>query len=114
MSKLLVVAGVLVGAVWSAPTAKAQYIVGPPLYVAPRVATYRVVPSTVYMAPAPVMAYRAVPTMVLPPVTVYRAPVVTTPVIVGRPGYGYYSPYGGAEVRVPGQPLRNTLRAIVP
>lgn len=68
-------------------------------YPAPR--AYAYYPSTAYAAP--VTSYYA-PVATYPPVTTYYAPAAV----------GYYSPYGGAEVRVPGQPIRNTLRAIVP
>ncbi|OYP37020.1 hypothetical protein CGZ80_06615 [Rhodopirellula sp. MGV] len=50
------------------------------------------------------------PRYAVPPVVVNR-PVVTTPVVT-RP-YGFYSNYGGYEVRVPGRPVANTLRALI-
>jgi len=75
-----------------APVAAAQ-----PVYAAP-VTTYYAPPATVTYQPAS---------------AVYR-PVAPAPVVYGRPVRTFYSPYGGTEVRVPGQPIRNTLRAIVP
>ena len=67
--------------------------------------------SASYYAPAPTVVYRA-PTQAYYPAA--QAAVAPVPVTYGRPVYTYYSPYGGAEVRVPGQPIMNTLRAIVP
>lgn len=67
------------------------------------VTVYHPAPVTVYR-PAPVVTYR--PAVVPAPVAVYRpAPVVAYP-----PVTVYYRP----EIRVPGQPVRNVLRAIVP
>ncbi|MCC9604695.1 hypothetical protein LOC68_26725 [Blastopirellula sp. JC732] len=59
------------------------------------------VPVTRYYAPTPVRVYSPY----------YGSP---QPIIYGRPTYQFYSPYGGTEVRVPGQPVLNTLRTIVP
>ena len=68
-------------------------------YVAPR--TYAYYPTT---------SYYPATTAVAAPVVTYYTPAVS----YYRPVASYYSPYGGPEVRVPGQPVRNTLRAIVP
>jgi hypothetical protein len=93
--------------------------------VAPVVTTY---PAPVTVVQRPVIAadpsapvvYR--PAMVLTvPTTVYRpavsvAPVPTTvyrPIPVA-PAVTFYSPYTGWEVRVPGQPIRNFFRALIP
>jgi len=82
------------------------------VYYAPAVAARPayVAPATTYYAPPPNVAYR-------PANIVYRpaAPTsVAAPVVYRLPVYRNYSPYGGPEVRVPGQPILNTLRAIVP
>ncbi|QEF98369.1 hypothetical protein Mal15_24210 [Stieleria maiorica] len=63
----------------------------------------------------------AVARPVLVPPIVYPAPVVLAPAVVAplppvvapRPRYYFYTPYGGTEVRVPGRPVANTLRAII-
>lgn len=116
------VSGLAVAAVLLfASSAMAQYstyyvpapvITARPVYVAaPVVTTYH--PATVA---APTVVYRAAPVVTYPtaPVVVSR-PVITAPtVVVGRPAYSFYSPYGGPEIRVPGQPVRNFIRAIVP
>ncbi|MEZ6097716.1 MAG: hypothetical protein R3E01_01970 [Pirellulaceae bacterium] len=74
----------------------APVVVARPVYAAP---------VTTYYAPPATVVYR--------PATVYR-PAVPGPVVYGRPAYTFWSPYGGPEVRVPGQPILNTLRTIVP
>jgi hypothetical protein len=73
----------------------------------PTVAYYG--PVTDYYAPAPVVTYYAgPPAYVYPQVTYYRAPVVV-------PAPYYYGPVVVApRVFVPGQPVRNTLRAVFP
>jgi len=87
-----------------------------------------VAPTTVHYAPA-VVAARPTTVAVQPARVVQRVPVaapsaapvaapVATPVttlsVPARPVSVFYSPYGGTEVRVPGQPVRNVLRAVVP
>ncbi|MCD0463437.1 hypothetical protein [Roseiconus lacunae] len=87
-------------------------------YVTLRVPTVGVPAVGVPVAPAvyPYTSYRygyayaPAPVIVQQPVI---APVMPVPVM-RRPAYMYYSPYGGTEVRVPGQPVANTLRAIIP
>jgi hypothetical protein len=44
------------------------------------------------------------------PVTTYYPSTVVTQ----RPVSVFYTPYGGTEIRVPGQPIRNFFRAIIP
>lgn len=81
----------------------------------PSATTTTTVPVTSYYAPTPVRVYS--PTYSSSVYTpVYSSSVYTSPqpVIYGRPTYSYYTPYGGTEVRVPGQPIRNAIRAIVP
>ncbi|WP_182867704.1 hypothetical protein [Stieleria mannarensis] len=71
----------------------------------------------IYAPAYPVTVARPV---VVPPI-VYPAPVVFAPAVVAplppvvapRPRYYFYTPYGGTEVRVPGRPVANTLRAII-
>lgn len=78
--------------------------------------------QTVYYAPASVTVarpvYAAPVTYLASPATVVYRPVyrraAAAPVVYGRPAYAFWSPYGGPEVRVPGQPILNALRAIVP
>jgi hypothetical protein len=82
-------------------------------------------PVTSYYAPAPVAApvyssYYA-PAVTAPvyssyyaPAPVVGAPVVTAPVVAARPVVLGRSIYGTRELYVPGQPVRNTLRAITP
>lgn len=77
-------------------------VVGRPVYAAP---------VTSYYAPAPSVAHRPSTVVFRPVVPATVAPV---PAVYGRPIYHFYSPYGGSEIRVPGQPILNTLRAIVP
>ena len=64
------------------------------------------------VAPAPYVAYYATPT---PYVTYYSPPVAPVvapyPVYYGVPGL---SIYGTPQIYVPGQPVRNVLRAITP
>lgn len=69
-------------------------------YVAAPVVTYRPVTPTVVYRPTTVVTYRPVV-----PTTVYSVPVYAAPapVYVGRQKY-----------YVPGQPVRNVLRAITP
>jgi hypothetical protein len=71
-------------------------------------------PTTVYRpvaAPVPYTAYRPVAAPV--PYTAYQ-PVAAPVAYPAAPAAVFWSPYGGTEVRVPGQPVRNLLRAIVP
>ena len=68
---------------------------------APR--AYAYYPSTAHSYSRPVTTYYA-PVATYPPTTTYYAPAAV----------GFYSPYGGPEVRVPGQPVRNAIRTIVP
>ena len=114
--KSLIATLVVLGALTFVPSASAQYVT---YYSAPTVVT-RVysAPVTTFYAPAQVVTYRSIVSPVYSPVMVYRAEVpvvsVPAPVVYRRPVYAYYSGYGGLEVRVPGQPIRNTIRAIVP
>lgn len=92
---------------------RAPVVYGAPVatyYRAP-VATYYRAPVTVYRAP--VAAYRAPVTAYYAPAPVYAAPVPVTsyyaPTMVAAPVYYGYRPY-----YVPGQPVRNVLRATFP
>lgn len=74
------------------------YSTAAPVVYAPTTTT---VPVARYYSPTPVS---------------YYSPVVggSAPIIYARPTYQFYSPYGGTEVRVPGQPILNTLRSVIP
>jgi len=94
-------------------------VVSPPIttYYAPAVAapapvtTYYapVAPVTTYYAPAPVVTYRAPVATYHAPVVTYRAPVVYSAPVVAAP-YAVVRP----KVYIPGQPIRNFVRAITP
>lgn len=97
----------------------AACVLGASLWIAAPAAAQ--VPVVTYYVPAPVVAVR--PVAPLPSYTTYYYPSVPAypaaayyapPAVVGRPAVSYYSPYGGLEVRVPGQPVRNFLRAVIP
>jgi hypothetical protein len=87
-------------------------------YYAPTVADYTPAPYVSYyapaVAPAPYVTYYAPPA---PYVTYYSPRVTYAPVVApyaayyGRPGW---SIYGAPRVYVPGEPVRNTLKAITP
>jgi hypothetical protein len=141
MKRFILAAGGLMAMLFAVTAADAQVVTtyysapvystpvySAPVYSAP-ITTYR--PVTSYYAPSlPVTSYYAPATTVAAPTTTYYAPATTTyyaptttyyapgyvaPVgVYGRPVSAFYSPYGGPEVRVAGQPLLNTLRAIVP
>jgi len=104
VAALVLSGSVAMGQYYAVPTTVYSPVIAPapvtvysPVVAPAPVTVYRPAPVTVYR-PAPVTAYR--------PVTVYRpAPVVAYP-----PATVYYRP----EIRVPGQPVRNLLRAIVP
>jgi hypothetical protein len=130
---LVSVAVVLAGA-WATSAAQGQVVVGPsvvayspvsPVYSytyspvmvdAPVVAA----PVTTYYAPVPVTAYYGVPPVrtyyASPPVVTYRVPGPSYPLVYGPVVPSYSAP--GVVVRpkvyVPGQPVRNVLRAITP
>ncbi|MFZ1934192.1 MAG: hypothetical protein WCB27_26115 [Thermoguttaceae bacterium] len=92
-------------------------------YVGPRAVCY---PAAVYAYPAPVYAYLApvyaYPAPVYPyrvPVTAYPyvaySPVVAAPAVV--PAAVWYGPPGvvvRSKVYIPGRPVRNVVRAVVP
>ncbi len=119
MNKILIALGVLL---LVAGTASAQWI-------APEVVT-TYYPAPVYAAPAPYVAPAPVTYS-----TYYAPPVVATPVVVARPRVAYYAapavvpaPVAVApapvvvgrpvvvrsKVYYPGQPIRNTVRYLVP
>jgi hypothetical protein len=77
-------------------------------YVAPArtYAYYPMVPAYAY--PAPVYAYPA-PVVAPVPYSVYSPVVVPAPVWVGPPGVVVRS-----KVFIPGRPIRNTVRAVLP
>lgn len=85
-------------------------------------ATVLPVPTTVYrpavgVAPVPVTVYRPGVSAAPVPTTVYRPAAVAVPaavVVPAAPAVAFYSPLTGWEVRVPGQPVRNFFRAIIP
>ncbi|MCC9604086.1 hypothetical protein LOC67_26325 [Stieleria sp. JC731] len=98
---------------------KAQYVtLRAPVVSAPVVTPVRTYAA--YSYPSYGYTYSAYPSYSVSPVVVgsayatpvVSAPVVTTPV-VRRPGYQFYSPYGGYEYRTPGRPVANTIRALV-
>ena len=84
----------------SAPAPVTMY--SPVVTPGPGVVTYSPV-----MAPAPVVTYRAPVMAYSPVVTTYYAPGFTT---VGRPVY--VRSRVRTRLYVPGQPVRNTLRAV--
>ena len=84
-------------------------------------------PAVVYSAPAPVVTYYAAPVAACPaPAVTYAAPVVTYRPVAVAPVYRAGYPVAvapavvarpvviGTDVYVPGQPIRNLLRAITP
>ncbi|QDV44071.1 hypothetical protein Enr13x_39320 [Stieleria neptunia] len=103
--KALIVGLALLASATMVSSAEAQYgaaqYVGidiyAPRYAAP-VARPVFVPPVLYPAPVVVRPYAVAP---------------VAPVVVPRPRYRFYTPYGGSEVRVPGRPVANTLRAII-
>lgn len=104
--------------VYRAPAVYGAPVYGAPVYAAP---VYRAPVTSYYRTPvasyyrAPVTVYRAPVTVYRAPVTAYYAPApvpVTSyyaPAIVAAPVYYGYRPY-----YVPGQPVRNVLRATFP
>lgn len=66
-------------------------------------------PATVL--PVPTTVYRPAVGVAPVPVTVYRPAAVAVP---AAPAVAFYSPLTGWELRVPGQPVRNFFRAIIP
>jgi hypothetical protein len=90
---------------------RAPAVYGAPVYGAP-VATYYRAPVARYYR-APVTVYRAPVTAYYAPAPVYAAPAPVTsyyaPTMVAAPVYYGYRPY-----YVPGQPVRNVLRATFP
>lgn len=96
-----------------APIIVARPIVQPTTTYAPApVITYRPVAPTYYAAPTPVITYRPPVIAYAPALPVYGATTYSTypvvPTVVARPVI--VSP----KVYVPGQPIRNVLRAITP
>jgi len=91
--------------VFNAPVPSAP-VVSPPLVSAPVVVARPVSPR-----PLPVMTYRPPAVLAQPAVAPLPAP---TPLVPVTPAYQFYTPYGGTEVRVPGQPIANFFRAITP
>lgn len=86
-------------------------------YTTPTVTARYATPSVTYGSPS----YYAAPrysTYYAPYTSSYRPYGYSTSAYVSPYGptgaYSYFSPYGGTEVRVPGQPIRNVLRALVP
>ena len=124
MNRLILVA-VCVGVALSSATAAAQYVVSGPMPVA----VYRPIPAVVPVAP---VFQPVVPAVV--PVVTYRPAVVPAPLVYGPPvPYGTTVAYGPGAVfgtpsigyawptvvvqprfYVPGQPVRNVLRAVAP
>jgi hypothetical protein len=104
---------------------RAPAVYGAPVYGAPVTSYYRAPVASYYRAP--VTVYRAPVTVYRAPVTVYRAPVTAyyapAPVVAAPvPVTSYYAPaivaapvyYGYRPYYVPGQPVRNVLRATFP
>lgn len=104
MFSFALVAGLLIAAPAQAQCPVVTYYAPAPVVAGPVYSSYYA-PTAYYRPPAyypPVVTYRST--------TAYYAP----PVVAGRPVVGFYSPYGGPEIRVPGQPVRNLLRTIIP
>ena len=96
---------------YSAPVVVARPV---PTLPAPRVVYRAPVYPTVPVVPSPTIVYRPVVTgspVPYPPASPYPAAPVVYP---AAPATTFWTPYGGTEVRVPGQPVRNLLRAVVP
>lgn len=113
INRVLLVA-VCVVAVFSGGVASGQYSVAAPV---PAV-VYRPVPVmvpavTVYQPVVP--AYAPV-VAAYPPLVAYRPMVVPPPVVYGAPPVVYAGPPAVVRPRVyiPGQPVRNVLRAVTP
>ena len=95
-------------------------MVGLACFVASTASAQVTVYSPAVTVPAPIVAppavvYRPfVPAVVAPPVVVYR-PFVPAPVVVA-PRAVYYGPRAVVRTRffVPGQPIRNYWRAVLP
>ena len=124
MYRQFIVVGVAVVLSLSASTVLAQCGCGPAVTkyapVVPSYTTYYAAAPyvTYYAAPAPSVVYYA---PVAPYVTYYApaTPYVTYYAPVARPYVAYYgvpgwSVYGTPRVYVPGQPVRNALRAVTP
>jgi hypothetical protein len=95
-------------------------------YSSPGITYYAAAPITTYYAPSAVTTYYAAPPAIdyyaPAPVTSYYAPA---PAFYAPTTYTYYAPepvvaytpsaavYGYRPLYVPGQPIRNTLRAII-
>ena len=109
---LMLAVGVAVGLLSNGAQAQNYVVVGPP------VAVYRPAPVAVLPAPAPVTVYRpavsAPPVAVPSPVRVYR-PAVPAPIYAAPPAVVPAAPvYVDTDIYVPGQPIRNLLRALGP
>ena len=117
MNRVLIVLGALLVAVtFGVSESGAQCCCPSPTTVYSPTAVYAAPAPVVAYRPAPVVAYRPAPAVAYPapvvtyrpaaPVVTYRppavAPVYAAPVVVARPVY------------VPGQPVRNALRTILP
>ena len=100
-------------------TAYGQWYYGPRAVYYPAAPVY-VYPAPVYAYPAPVYAYPAqvytyrVPVVAASPYVAY-SPVVPAPVIAPAPVW--YGPPGvvvRSKVYIPGRPVRNVVRAVLP
>ncbi len=103
-------------------TAYGQWYVGPRAVYYPAAPVYAypspvyAYPAPVYAYPAPMYAYRAyrVPVVAPSPYVAY-APVVAAPVVVPRRvWYGPPAVVVRSKVYIPGRPVRNVVRAVVP
>ena len=87
---------------------------------APAVAAYPVAPPTYYYAPAPVAIQPVVPTGYTVASPVLAPPMLPAPVVAPLPAPFYATSINGRpvivhpKVYVPGEPIRNVLRAITP
>jgi len=93
-------------------TAYAQWYVGPRAVYYPAAPVYAY-PPPVYAYPAPLYTYR-VPVMVPSPYVAY-SPVAPSPVVVQAPAWvGPPTVVVRSKVYIPGRPVRNVVRAVLP
>jgi len=91
---------------------------GPYVVAMPMVAPTAYPPVPMYVAPPPAIMIRTVPVpaaVAMPARVVVRSPVVVrAPVVVYSPVFVPAPAVIRARVYYPGQPVRNTLRAVLP
>jgi hypothetical protein len=113
--RLITLAAIVLVLSGSAAVYAGHHVYVPVVPVAPYVAY---APPVAYYAPAPYVAYYP-PAAVYPPVAAYPPPYATyAPVVVPPAPVQYVVPgrniYGGPRLYVPGEPVRNAVRAVTP